>query len=152
MQNTKKRMRSPRNTFHPISYFSKIRQFTEHMMKERISLNFELAIETLVGLGFKPTDAQIYIFLAKKGPKRGKDLVTSLKLTKQQLYPSLKNLQKRGIVHSTHERPAIFSAVSIERVLDTLIKTKIEETQRLIQNKEEAISKWKSMMHNDSKI
>ena len=42
-------------------------------MKERISLNFEFAIETLVGLGFKPTDAQIYIFLAKKGPKKGKD-------------------------------------------------------------------------------
>ena len=119
-------------------------------MKESISLSFELVIETLVGFGFKPTDAQVYIFLAKKGPQRGKDLVNSLKITKQQLYPSLKNLQERGIVNSTHERPAIFSAVSIEKVLDALIKTKIEETERMIQNKEKLISSWRSMTRNNS--
>lgn len=48
-------------------------------MKESISLSFELLIETLVGFGFKPIDAQVYIFLAKKGSKRGSDLVNSLK-------------------------------------------------------------------------
>jgi sugar-specific transcriptional regulator TrmB len=119
-------------------------------MKESISLSFELVIETLVGFGFKPTDAQVYIFLAKKGPQRGKDLVNSLKITKQQLYPSLKNLQERGIVNSTHERPAIFSAVSVEKVLDALIKTKIEETERMIQNKEKLISSWRLMPRNNS--
>jgi sugar-specific transcriptional regulator TrmB len=119
-------------------------------MKESISLSFELLIEALVGFGFEPTDAQVYIFLAKKGPQRGKDLVNSLKITKQQLYPSLKNLQERGIVDSTHERPAIFSAVSIEKVLDALIKTRIHETERLIQNKEELISSWRSMTPNNS--
>jgi len=119
-------------------------------MKDSISLSFEQVIETLVDFGFKPIDAQVYIFLAKKGPKRGKDLVNSLRITKQQLYPSLKNLQERGIVNSTHERPAIFSAVSVEKVLDALIKIKIEETQRMIQNKEELISSWRSIAHNNS--
>jgi sugar-specific transcriptional regulator TrmB len=120
------------------------------MMKESISLSFELVIETLVGFGFKPTDAQVYLFLAKKGPKRGKDLVNSLKLTKQQLYPSLKKLREKGIVNSTYKRPAIFSAVAIERVLDILIKKKIEETQNMIRNKEELISSWRSMTSNNS--
>ena len=120
------------------------------MMKESISLSFELLVETLVGFGFKPTDAQVYLFLAKKGPKRGKDLVNSLKLTKQQLYHSLKKLKERGIVNSTYERPAIFSAVAIERVLDILIKKKIEETQSMIRNKEEIISSWRSMTSNNS--
>ena len=120
------------------------------MMKESISLNFELVIETLVGLGFKPIDAQVYIFLAKKGPQRGKDVVNSLKITKQQLYPSLKNLRERGIVNSTHERPAIFSAVSIEKVLEALIKTRIEETQSMIKNKEKLISSWRLMTRNNS--
>ena len=119
-------------------------------MKESISLSFELVIETLVGFGFKPTDAQVYLFLAKKGPKRGKDLVNSLKLTKQQLYPSLKKLREKGIVNSTYKRPAIFSAVAIERVLDILIKKKIEETQNMIRNKEELISSWRSMTSNNS--
>jgi sugar-specific transcriptional regulator TrmB len=120
------------------------------MMKESMNLSFELLIETLVGFGFKPTDAQVYIFLAKKGPQRGKDLVNSLKITKQQLYPSLKNLQERGIVNSTHERPAIFSAVSIEKVLDAFIKARMEEIQRMIQNKEELLSSWRLMAHNNS--
>jgi len=119
-------------------------------MKESISLSFELVVETLVGFGFKPIDAQVYIFLAKKGPQRGKDLVNSLKITKQQLYPSLKNLQEIGIVNSTPERPAVFSAISIEKVLDALIKAKIEETQRMIRNKEKLISGWRSMTRNNS--
>jgi sugar-specific transcriptional regulator TrmB len=107
-------------------------------------------IETLIGFGFKPIDAQVYIYLAKKGPKRGKALVNSLKITKQQLYPSLKKLQEKGIVNSTHERPAIFSAVSVEKVLDALIKIKIEETQRMIQNKEDLVSSWRSMRPHNS--
>jgi len=109
-------------------------------------------MEILIGFGFKPIDSQVYIYLAKKGPKRGKDLVNSLKITKQQLYPSLKNLQKKGIVNSTNERPAIFSAVSVEKVLDALIKIKIEETQRMIQNKEDLVSSWRSMRPHNSEI
>ena len=118
------------------------------MMKENTSLSFELLMETIVDFGFKPIDAQVYIFLAKKGPKRGKDLINSLRITKQQLYPSLRNLKERRIVNSTNERPAIFSAVPLERVLDALIKTRIEETQRMILNKEELLSRWQLMARN----
>jgi sugar-specific transcriptional regulator TrmB len=120
------------------------------MIKESKSLSFELMIETLVGFGFKPIDAQVYILLAKKGPQRGKDLANSLKITKQKLYPALRNLQKRGVVNSTHKRPAIFSAISIEEALDAVIKTRIEETQRTIENKEELLSSWRSIAHNNS--
>jgi len=113
-------------------------------------LNHELLIDTLQHFGLKRIDVRVYAFLAKKGPHSGKDLASALKITKQQVYPSLKNLQERGIVKSTFKRPAVFSAASIEEVLDMLMKTRIEEIQRLIQNKEEALSKWKSVMRNDS--
>jgi len=114
-------------------------------------LSLELVVDTLVGFGLKQTDAQVYAFLAKKGPQRGKDLVNALKITKQQLYPSLKNLQEKGIVNSTLERPALFSAVPIEKVLDRFIKARIEEVERMIQNKEELLSSWQSLMRNDSR-
>ena len=110
----------------------------------------ELLIETLVELGLKPTDTQVYIFLAKKGPQRVKDLVNSLRITEQQLYPSLKNLEERCVVNSSNERPAVFSAVPIEQVLDALIKAKIKETQHMIQNKEALLSKWKLKIRNSS--
>jgi len=113
-------------------------------------MSLDVLLNTLVDFGLKRTDAQIYAFLAKKGPKRGKDLVRALKITRQQVYPSLKKLQKRGIVNSTTKHPAVFSAVSIEEVLDMFIKTRIEEIKRLIQNKEEALCKWKSFMQNHS--
>jgi sugar-specific transcriptional regulator TrmB len=113
-------------------------------------LNHEPLANALQVFGLKRMDVRVYVFLAKKGSHRGKDLAKALKITKQQVYPSLKKLQQRGIVKSTSKRPAVFSAVSIEEVLDMFIKTRIEETQRLIQNKEEALSKWKSMMRNDS--
>jgi sugar-specific transcriptional regulator TrmB len=116
-----------------------------------VNLSFELVLDTLEGFGLKRMDAQLYAFLAKRGPHRGKDLTSALRITKQQLYPSLKNLQERGIVKSTLKRPATFSAVPIDKVLDTFIKARIEEIQRLIQNKEELLSKWQSLMLSDSK-
>ena len=123
---------------------------SEGTVKKSENLNHELLIDTLQHFGLKRIDVRVYAFLAKKGPHSGKDLASALKITKQQVYPSLKNLQERGIVKSTNERPAVFSAVSIEEVLDMFIKTRIKEIQRLIQNKEEALCKWKSFMQNHS--
>jgi len=102
-------------------------------------------LKTLVSLGLTQMDAKIYVFLAKKGAQRGIDIRKTLRITKQQLYPSLRSLQKRGIVSSTLEHPARFSAISFEKVLDLFIKAKVEETQRLQRNKKEILSKWQTM-------
>lgn len=102
-------------------------------------------LKTLVNFGLTQVDAQVYVFLAKKGAQKGRDICKALEITKQQLYPSLKNLQKKGIVSSTLEHPARFSAIPFERVLDLFIKAKIEETQRLQQSKDEILSKWQAL-------
>jgi sugar-specific transcriptional regulator TrmB len=105
-------------------------------------LSKEEVLKTLVSFGLTQIDAQVYVFLAKKGAQKGRDIRKTLKITKQQLYPSLKNLQKMGIVSSTLEHPARFSAIPFEKVLDLFIKAKVEETQRLQQSKDEILSKW----------
>jgi len=105
-------------------------------------LSRDEVLKTLVSLGLTQMDAKIYIFLAKKGAQKGRDIRKALKITKQQLYPSLKNLQNKGIVSSTLEHPARFSAIPFEKVLDLFIKAKMEETQRLQYSKEEILSKW----------
>jgi sugar-specific transcriptional regulator TrmB len=114
-------------------------------------LSLEVLINTLVDFGFKRTDVQIYAFLAKKGPQRGKDLARALKITRQKVYRSLKKLQRRGIVNSTINRPAVFSAVSVEEVRNMFIKNRIEETRHLIQNNEEFLSSWRSITEKDSR-
>ena len=94
--------------------------------------------KTLVSLGLTRQDSEVYLYLAKKGLQKGNDLRNGLKITKQQLYRSLKSLQSKGIVNVTLERPARFSAAPLEKVFDSFLGAKIEETQRLRQDRDES--------------
>jgi sugar-specific transcriptional regulator TrmB len=105
--------------------------------------------KTLVRLGLTKKDAQVYVFLAQTGPQKARDIAHALEMYKRQLYRSLKKLQNKGIVSATLERPAKFSAVPFEKVLDIFAKAKIEEAQLIEQNKEEILSKWQSMIMGD---
>ena len=119
------------------------------MMNEGVSLSLELVIETLVNLGLKRIDAEVYAFLAKKGPHRGKDIADAIRITKQQLYPALKNLKKRGIIKSTSKRPALFSAEPIEKVLTMFMESKTKEIQKMIQKKKELLTNWKEKLKKE---
>jgi len=106
-------------------------------------------IKTLISLGLKELDAEIYIFLAKNGPQKAKDAATSLKINRQRLYFGLKNLQDKGIVVSSKERPARFSAVMFEKVLEYFLEEKREQHQSLQNNKEDLLSIWRSLIKRD---
>ncbi len=97
-------------------------------------------LRTLVNLGFTETDSEIYLLLVEEGPQKGKNMAKALTLQRQQLYRSLKRLMKNGAVHASLERPARYSAVSLEIVLDFLIKTKKAQALALQKNKEELLS------------
>ena len=104
----------------------------------------------LVDFGFDQIDAQVYVYLAKKGMQKASDICKTLKLEKQQTYPSLKRLQSKGIVSSTLEHPARFSASPFEQVLDLLIKAKIDETQQLQKSKNEILANWQNLRLEDN--
>jgi HTH-type transcriptional regulator, sugar sensing transcriptional regulator len=105
----------------------------------------ETVIKTLMELGMTRRDSEVYLLLAKKGPLRVRDMSNTLKLNRQQLHRSLKSLESKGIVTSTLERPARFSAIPLEKAMDIFIKARMEEVKRLQRNKDEAISKWRSV-------
>jgi sugar-specific transcriptional regulator TrmB len=83
--------------------------------------------------------------LAKRGPIKAADAAKALKISKQRVYPIIKSLQSKGIVNSTLERPARFSAVPFEKVLDLFVKAKFEQAQRIQQNKDALLSDWQSI-------
>ena len=114
-------------------------------------MSLELIFDTLVSFGLKLLEAQIYIFLAKKGPHRGKDIAKALKITKQQLYPALKNLKEKGIVNSTSKRPALFSAEPIEKVLTMFMESRTQEIQSIVQRKEKLLSNWHKIKESNPK-
>jgi sugar-specific transcriptional regulator TrmB len=113
-------------------------------------LNNERVLKALVNLGLSKTDAQVYVHLATMGPKKAKNIADTLRLHKQQLYRSLKNLQCKGCVKATLEHSALFSATPPEKILETLIKSKMKEAQNIQQNKQELLSIWQSMTTDDS--
>ena len=102
-------------------------------------------LKTLESLGIAQLDAKVYVFLAKKGPQKAIDVAKYLKMPKQTLYVVIKNLQRKGLVTSTLEHPARFSAVPFEKVLDLFVKAKMEEAQRIQKDRNEILSDWQSI-------
>ena len=105
----------------------------------------EKVLKTLGDLGLTRLDSKIYVYLAKRGPQKGKDISKALKIQKYQLYRSLKKLQSKAIVSATLEHPARFSAVSFEKVLDLFIRAKLEEAQSIQHEKSELLSSWQDI-------
>ena len=108
-------------------------------------MSLERVLKTLEGFGLSRTDAEVYVYLAKKGPKKGRELAKDLQVTKQQLYPSLKNLKNKGIVTASHERPALFSALAFKKVLELLIEIKVEQAKAIKETKKELLYSWRSI-------
>ena len=112
----------------------------------------EWMLKTLVDLGLSEVEAEVYIFLAQAGRVKGRDMAKTLKLYKQQVYRSLRKLQAKRMVNATHERPAQYSAISLERVLDQFMKARKEQAKALQASKEELLSNWRSMVEKNAAI
>ncbi len=109
-------------------------------------MNHQNVINALERLGLSQTDAQVYIHLAIKGPQKVGNISDALKLEEELLSHSLKNLQNKGVVDSTLERSALFSALPFDKTLELLLKEHMKETQNIEQNKDEILSKWQKMI------
>lgn len=96
-------------------------------------------------LGLSQGDAEIYIFLAKEGPKKGCELVNALKMSRQQLYSILKKLRQKQIVKTNDDKPSIFYAIAFDEVINLLVKIKKEQSAVIIETKEELLSSWRSV-------
>jgi sugar-specific transcriptional regulator TrmB len=106
-------------------------------------LSLERIFEALVNIGLSESDARVYIYLALKGPKNLRAIISSLKINQQQILLSLKYLQKNDIISQEKENHTRFVALPFEEALKLLIKTQKEQTKIL---KENFLQKWKAMM------
>jgi sugar-specific transcriptional regulator TrmB len=109
-------------------------------------LSLERVLRLLEEFGFSRVDAEVYLYLAKVGPQKGKDLSSGLKMTKQQLYPALKRLKEKGIVTSKDERAATFSAMAFEELLKLIVRMKEDQAKGIEHDKEELLAYWRNMM------
>ena len=102
-------------------------------------MSLERVIKALIGLGLSRSDAEVYVYLAKKGPQEVMDLAKALNYVNKKINASLKNLQTKGLVSKDR---TIFSALRFEEALDLLIKMEKEQAQELHESKEELLASW----------
>jgi sugar-specific transcriptional regulator TrmB len=107
-------------------------------------LSKDWMLKTLENLGLKRLDAEVYVYLAQNDPQKARDLAEALETYKRQLYRSLRKLQRKGMVNASQERPAWFSAVSFDKVLDKFSEANKKAAQFIEDNKEQIISMWRS--------
>jgi sugar-specific transcriptional regulator TrmB len=132
-----------------LSFFRTKIYFQPTVRCERLSL--ERIVKILDNFGFSKDDAEVYIYLAKKGPRREIELSKALKLTEQKLNLILKNLQTKGLVTATVEQSELFLALPFEIVLDQLVKSHIKRASAVTENKEEFLARWRSSIQKDGK-
>ena len=109
-------------------------------------------LKTLESLGLKSLDAKVYVYLTQHDPQKARDIAEALETYKRQLYRSLKGLQLRGIIKASAERPASFSAVSFDKVLDSFVKANREAAQNIELNKDQILAIWRSKITGNSNV
>ena len=120
------------------------------MLRGVLSLSLKRVLKTLEGFGLSRVDAKMYVYLAKMGPQYASELAEALKITKQQLYPSIKCLRDKGIIAASIGQPPLFCAVAFEKALEILIKAKVEQAKAIKETKKELLSSWRSINWQDN--
>jgi sugar-specific transcriptional regulator TrmB len=107
-------------------------------------MSLERVFKALVSVGLSETDARVYVYVALKGPTKTGNIVDNLKMSKQQIYRSLKHLQDKRIVFVDRKNQDVFSALLFEKALELLIETEEEKTEILQETKKSILQDWKT--------
>jgi len=108
-------------------------------------LSQQRVLKALKNLGLSQTDAEVYIFLANRGPQNTENLAGALKLHEETLFHSLESLRVKGVVNSTNRHAALFYALPFDKALELLVKEHSKQAQVIEANKDEILCKWKKM-------
>lgn len=109
------------------------------------NMSLKRVLKTLESFGLSRVESEVYVYLAKVGPSKAKDLSSGLRMTKQQLYPVLNSLKKKGIVASRPERAMLFSALAFEELLSLFMKLGAEQQKTIEETKRELTNSWLNM-------
>ena len=107
-------------------------------------------LKALNSFGLTKNDAVIYIFLAKRGTHKIRDIASVLNLTESNIHKSLTDLLNRKLVKTSSEYPLGFVAVPFEQVIKLIIEAKKEQAKSLQASKEELLSTWRSITEKNS--
>ena len=103
--------------------------------------------EKLRDFGLTKNESKIYVFLSKSGPKKAIEISTEEKIPRTETYHLLSNLETKGIVEPSVEKPTRFSAVKIEKAIESIIRNQEKKIGELKILKNDMIELWNSFQN-----
>ena len=103
-------------------------------------MSLERVIKALTGLGLSRLDAELYVYITKKGAQKIDDLVQAFNIEKHKLNSNINNLKNKKLL--VRCRTGV-SAIPFEEALELLIVQKKQQTQSVQESIEECIFDWK---------
>jgi len=101
--------------------------------------------DQLLKFNLTSNQAKVYIFLGKYGSKTAPEVCKALKIARTETYHLLSTLQSKGIVLATFGHPIKFSAIPVNKAIQTLVNTEKDRIKTL-EKQEETITKlWDSI-------
>ncbi|KAG0511714.1 MAG: Transcriptional regulator TrmB [Nitrosopumilales archaeon] len=101
--------------------------------------------EELSKFDLTPNQSKVYIFLGKYGSKTASEVCRALKIARTETYQLLSSLQKKGIVLATFGHPIKFSAIPLNKAVQTLVNSEKERVKSLEKKEQTIIKLWDSI-------
>ncbi|MGB8780339.1 MAG: helix-turn-helix domain-containing protein [Candidatus Bathyarchaeia archaeon] len=105
----------------------------------------EIMHNALARYGLSQNEIRAYVYLAKADEKKAAEIAEAISLHRTEAYRTLRDLEKRGIVLSTFEKPLRFTAVPLDKAIERLMETEKTRLKLLEKEKADLIQLWSSM-------
>jgi len=88
--------------------------------------------------GLTRNEARVLVFLAKIGPSKASEAARAVQINRTETYRTIRNLQRRGLVEATLERPVRLQSVPFDRCIGILIDER-KAKLRMLEQRGEAL-------------
>lgn len=94
-------------------------------------MKFDDLVDHMKACGLDDKEATIYLDLIVHGPAKASEVGKRTQLSRMDAYNHLKELESRGLVEATMERPMRFIPLDLEEGIELLVKQKEREIERI---------------------
>jgi len=103
--------------------------------------------EKLRDFGLTKNESKIYVYLSKNGAQKAIEISKNEKIPRTETYHLLSNLESKGIVTPSIQKPTRFSAVEIEDAIESIIENQQKRIEELKILKNDMIDLWRSFQN-----
>jgi len=102
----------------------------------------EVESHLLTKLGFSPSQAKIYLVIAKGGRLTGKEIAKKASMDRAETYRQIIQLQEKGFLKKIIAYPSQFEAIPINELLPILVQKKKQEISTIEKESVEILKKY----------